>query len=140
MNRDRLRDVASSATQTFDQDSLQSELEAAQKTVRTLLREMNKAQRRYDDLHRAYKMTVDNLVKTSGECSMLERERDEWKQRAEGREEQESQIVSPLPTKLSNEEIAAIRKAMARLHHPDAGGNADRMKAWNALLDQLEQA
>lgn len=104
-----------------------------------LLREMDKAQRRYDDLHRAYKMTVDNLVKTSGECSMLERERDQWKQRAEQRYEQESQLQTPIPTKLSPEEIAAIRKAMARLHHPDTGGNAERMKAWNALLDKLEQ-
>lgn len=139
MDRDRLRNGASSATTTLDSDSLQSELEAAQKTVRTLLREMDKAQRRYDDLHRAYKMTVDNLVKTSGECSMLERERDQWKQRAEQRYEQEGELQSPIPTKLSQEEIAAIRKAMARLHHPDTGGNAERMKAWNALLDKLEQ-
>jgi hypothetical protein len=139
VDRDRLRNGASSATTTLDHDTLLSELEAAQKTVRMLLREMDKAQRRYDDLHRAYKMTVDNLVKTSGECSMLERERDQWKQRAEQRYEQESQLQTPIPTKLSPEEIAAIRKAMARLHHPDTGGNAERMKAWNALLDKLEQ-
>jgi hypothetical protein len=31
----------------------------------------------------------------------------------------------------------AIRKAMARLHHPDVGGNPDRMKAWNATLDRM---
>ena len=35
-------------------------------------------------------------------------------------------------------EVGAIRKAMARLHHPDTGGDAERMKAWNAALDPLD--
>jgi hypothetical protein len=29
---------------------------------------------------------------------------------------------------------------MARLHHPDVGGDAERMKAWNAVLDPLEES
>jgi hypothetical protein len=28
---------------------------------------------------------------------------------------------------------------MARLHHPDVGGDLERMKAWNVVLDQIEQ-
>ncbi len=35
-------------------------------------------------------------------------------------------------------EAKAIRKAMARLHHPDVGGDEHRMKVWNAVLDQLD--
>ena len=35
-------------------------------------------------------------------------------------------------------EISAIRKAMARLHHPDTGGDSERLKSWNAALDALE--
>jgi hypothetical protein len=33
--------------------------------------------------------------------------------------------------------VNAIRKAMARLHHPDVGGDPERMKAWNAALDRI---
>jgi hypothetical protein len=40
---------------------------------------------------------------------------------------------------LTPAEVGAIRKAMARLHHPDTGGDAERMKAWNAALDPLER-
>jgi hypothetical protein len=47
--------------------------------------------------------------------------------------------LSTGPLVLSAVESAAIRKAMARLHHPDVGGNVERMKAWNALLDRLEE-
>jgi hypothetical protein len=28
---------------------------------------------------------------------------------------------------------------VARLHHPDAGGDGERLKAWNTLLDALER-
>jgi len=40
---------------------------------------------------------------------------------------------------LSGAEVAAIRKAMARLHHPDVGGDGARMQAWNVALDQIEE-
>jgi len=66
----------------------------------------------------------------------LERERDMWRARAER---------TPAPLTLGNglleltsAEISAIRKAIARLHHPDTGGDSERLKAWNATLDTLE--
>jgi hypothetical protein len=136
VDRDRLGDTPWSERVVLDSDTLQLELETAQKAIRNLLREATKAQRRYDELNRAYRMTVDNLIRTSGECHELERDRDKWKQRAEQRGLDPSLQTGSLT--LSLEEIAAIRKAMARLHHPDAGGDADRMKVWNALLDTLE--
>ena len=40
---------------------------------------------------------------------------------------------------LTGDEINAIRRAMARIHHPDRGGDIDRMKLWNKLLDSLEK-
>lgn len=39
---------------------------------------------------------------------------------------------------LTKAEVAAIRKAMARIHHPDTGGDQERMKQLNALLDTME--
>ena len=38
---------------------------------------------------------------------------------------------------LDEAEINAIRRAMARLHHPDQGGDSNRMKQWNKLLDEM---
>jgi hypothetical protein len=121
---------------------LQHELEEAHKTIRTLLRQMRKDQARYDEIARAYKKTVENLTEIARQNTILEHERgvlehdrDMWKARAE-------QVAAPAIGGLALEptpaEIGAIRKAMARLHHPDAGGNAERMKLWNAALDPLE--
>jgi hypothetical protein len=45
--------------------------------------------------------------------------------------------ITSLATQLTDEEVTAIRKAMARLHHPDVGGDPERMKAWNAALDRI---
>jgi hypothetical protein len=104
---------------------------------------MRKEQARYDEIARAYKKTVANLTEIARrntsleyERDMLAHERDLWKARAEG-------VIRPLGvTGLSLDptpaEVGAIRKAMARLHHPDAGGDAERMKLWNAALDPLD--
>lgn len=140
LNRDINSDSLYHDIPMVEDSALQRDLEAAQKAIRNLLREADKAQQRYDQLSRAYRLTVDNLVKTTSECSALERELEQCKQRggrAEPRDEMPSFNTGALT--LSLDEVAAVRKAMARLHHPDAGGDAERMKAWNALLDTLEQ-
>jgi chromosome segregation ATPase len=111
--------------------------EDIQKAIRDLQRKLRKAESRYAELARAYQLTVDNLVKTTSECGTLERERDWWQRRAKERSTELSFGAGRLA--LSIEEIAAIRKAVARLHHPDAGGDGERLKAWNTLLDALER-
>ena len=79
---------------------------------------------------------VANLVAVSHENNMLERERDMWKARAEGTPA--AVKISDILPALTAAEVGAIRKAMARLHHPDTGGDSERLKAWNAALDALE--
>ena len=115
----------------------QRELDEAQKTIRSLLRQISQEQARCSEISRAYHMTVANLVEVTRENATLAHERDLLKARVEG---------APAPFKLGAStleltpaEIGAIRKAIARLHHPDTGGNPDRMKLWNAALDALER-
>ncbi len=113
------------------------ELAEAHETIHRLLRQISKEQARYDEVARAYNKTVANLMEVTRENAVLEHERDMWRARAEG-------VAGPvnlggLTIDLTPAEVGAIRKAMARLHHPDAGGDAERMKAWNAALDPLEQ-
>ena len=120
-----------------DPSWLQDELAEAHATIRRLLRQISKEQSRYDEIARAYNKTVSNLMEITRENAMLEHDRDMWKARADG-------MASPislggLTIDLTAAEVSAIRKAMARLHHPDAGGDLERMKAWNAALDPLEQ-
>ena len=115
-------------------DWLQQELSEAHKTIRSLLRQLSKEQARHTETARAYNLTVANLVEATRENTLLEQECDMWRARAEGRHAPFA--IGTLA--LTNEEIGAIRKAMARLHHPDAGGDAERMKLWNATLDPLE--
>jgi hypothetical protein len=115
---------------------LQHELSEAHKTIRTLLRQLTKEQQRHAETVRAYDKTVANLVEAGRENTALERERDMWRSRAE-----DSTMpfkIGGLTLELTPDEVSAIRKAMARLHHPDAGGDAERMKAWNAALDPLD--
>ena len=61
-----------------------------------------------------------------------------WRARAE--HSTRSATLGDLPLSLSVDEVSAIRKAMARLHHPDVGGDPERMKLWNAILDPLERS
>ncbi len=121
----------------MDLPGLERELAAAHKTINDLQRAARKAQARYAELARAYELTVANLVKTTSACSMLERERDLWRRCA--KERAGAIAFSTGTITLSSAEIAAIRKAMARLHHPDLGGDGERMQAWNTLLDTLER-
>jgi septal ring factor EnvC (AmiA/AmiB activator) len=114
---------------------LQKELDEAHKTVRTLLRQLGKEQQRHAETSRAYNKTVANLMEISRQNTMLERELDMCKARAEGTTPVQ---IGGLTLELTADEVSAIRKAMARLHHPDVGGDPERMKAWNAALDPLE--
>lgn len=116
---------------------LQHELEEAHKTIRTLLRQLSKEQARHGETTRAYNMTVSNLMEITRENAALTRERDQWQARAQGIPASLGPN-SPFPA-LTPAEVGAIRKAMARLHHPDAGGDIERMKLWNAMLDPLEE-
>jgi hypothetical protein len=113
---------------------LQKELEEAHRTIRSLLRQLSKEQTRHAETARAYNLTVANLVEATRQSAQLEHERDMWKSRAEGKAA--PFMVGALT--LTPAEVGAIRKAMARLHHPDAGGDIERMKLWNAALDPLE--
>ena len=120
-----------------DPNWLQHELAEAHATIRRLLRQISKEQSRYDEIARAYNKTVANLMEITRENAMLEHDRDMWKARADGATAPIS--LGGLTLDLTSAEVSAIRKAMARLHHPDAGGDSERMKAWNAALDPLEE-
>ena len=113
---------------------LQRELAEAHKTIRSLLRQISKEQARTAETGRAYNLTVANLVEATRQNALLEHELNTWKARAEGK----PAPFTPEKLNLTPEEVGAIRKAMARLHHPDAGGDIERMKLWNAALDPLE--
>jgi post-segregation antitoxin (ccd killing protein) len=113
---------------------LQKELDEAHKTIRSLLRQLSKEQARHAETARAYNLTVANLVEATRQNALLEHERDSWKARAEG----QGAPFTLGDLTLTPEEVSAIRKAMARLHHPDTGGDVERMKQWNAALDPLE--
>jgi hypothetical protein len=115
---------------------LQRELAEAHATIRRLLRQISKEQSSYDEIARAYNKTVANLMEITRENALLEHERDMWKSRADGAAAPIS--LGGLTLDLTPAEVSAIRKAIARLHHPDAGGDVERMKAWNAALDPLD--
>ena len=115
---------------------LQHELDEAHKTVRTLLRQLSKEQQRHAETARACNLTVANLAEIARQNTLLKRERDLWRARAESGAM--PLTIGGLTLDLTPDEVSAIRKAMARLHHPDVGGDPERMKAWNAALDPLE--
>ena len=115
---------------------LQNELNEALKTIRSLRRQLNKELQRQAETERAQHMTIANLADAGREQVELRRERDMWRKRAEGN--LTPFHIGGLTIELTPAEVGAIRRAMARLHHPDTGGDAERMKAWNAALDPLE--
>ncbi|HEU5090635.1 MAG TPA: hypothetical protein VFT99_24445 [Roseiflexaceae bacterium] len=118
-----------------DPEWLRNELLEAHATIHQLLRQIEHEQERYAEMARAYKLTVDNLVEVTRQNTELERERDAYRARAD------SALVIQLgdgPFALTADEIGAMRRAIARLHHPDRGGDARRMQVWNAALDALE--
>src|SRR5215470_20017263 len=53
---------------------VQRELDEAHKTIRSLLRQIDKEQARYKEIARAYELTVANLVAATQENNTLERE------------------------------------------------------------------
>jgi chromosome segregation ATPase len=118
-----------------DPSWLRRELSEAHTTIHELLRQLEKEQERYTEISRAYKATVDNLVEVTRQNNEIERERDAFRARAEA-----VQIIrlGDGNSALTPDEISALRRAVARLHHPDTGGDARRMQAWNAALDALE--
>lgn len=131
-----------------DYDLLRRELVELHHISRTLRRQLDKAQAAAIEAQRAHAKMVATLTETMRENTTLANERDSWRTRAQ---RLESGVQADLPPgqaidigglagHLSDDEINAIRKAMARLHHPDLGGDPDRMKAWNAALDRLAGA
>ncbi len=119
-----------------DAELIQEQLHAAHETIHKLLRQISKEQSRCAEVARAYNKTVANLMEITRENAVLEHERDQWKSQVENTHLQAN--LRGITLELTPAEVSAIRKAMARLHHPDAGGDAERMKAWNAALDPLE--
>lgn len=129
-----------------DYDLLRRELAEAQALNRGLRRQLEKALQSANEAQRAHAKMVATLTETMRENTSLANERDVWRakaQRLESGLSPESGAVShaidvsALAGQISEDEANAIRKAMARLHHPDVGGDPERMKAWNAALDRL---
>jgi hypothetical protein len=128
-------------------DLLRRELAEAQVESRSLRRQLEKALTAVTEAQRAHAKMVATLTETMRENTVLTNDRDMWRHRATRLEaglsaDAPGDHVTPidiggLAGQLSDDEVNAIRKAMARLHHPDVGGNPDRMKAWNAALDRL---
>ncbi|MFQ3664168.1 MAG: hypothetical protein SNJ69_17470 [Chloroflexaceae bacterium] len=127
-------------------EQLRRELAEAHALNRGLRRQLEKALSAANEAQRAHAKMVATLTETMRENTSLAHERDIWRARAQRLEAgivSEPQVarqaldISSLAGQLSEEEINAIRKAMARLHHPDVGGDPERMKAWNAALDRI---
>ncbi len=116
-------------------DDLQREIEEASVTIRRLQRELAKEQSRHAQTTEAYNKTVANMVEVVQENLLLNNELDRLKQASKRSVDAPSIAWTFTPTP---SEARAIRKAMARLHHPDVGGDEQRMKAWNTLLDRFE--
>ncbi|NJN16388.1 MAG: hypothetical protein HC822_09000 [Oscillochloris sp.] len=129
-----------------DYDLLRRELAAAQTEGRSLRRQLDKAVDAANEARRAHAKMVATLSETMRENTTLAQERDLWRARCQrleyGTPEERASgpiEISGLAGQISEDEINAIRKAMARLHHPDVGGNPERMKAWNAALDRISK-
>jgi septal ring factor EnvC (AmiA/AmiB activator) len=124
---------------------LRHELAQLQANSRNLHRQLEKARLAAEEARRAHAKMVATLTETMRENTWLEHDRDMWRARAQrleheplGSTHHDGPIdIGQLAGQISDEEINAIRKAMARLHHPDVGGSPDRMKAWNAALDRI---
>jgi len=115
---------------------LEHELGEAQAQVRRLTRELKKERQRLAETAEAYTKTVANLVRTVHENTVLRYEYERLKRVAPDSCDRPGPRVMGMH--LTRIEVAAIRKAIARLHHPDVGGDVERMQAWNVALDKLE--
>lgn len=128
-----------------ERELLQRELAEAHSMNRSLVRQLKKAQEHAAEAQRAHAKMVATLTETMRENTALMIERDMWKARAiktAGELPYGGPTIdlSGLVGHITEEEARAIRKAIARLHHPDAGGNAERMKIWNAALDRISKS
>lgn len=126
------------------------ELQEAHKMNRDLLRQLKKSQRVAEEAIRAHAKMVETLTRTMRENMLLMDERDCWKHRAQQWSEKfaaknsagaqsGAETVFPGIGHITAAEARVIRKAIARLHHPDSGGDTKRMQEWNALLDRIER-
>lgn len=130
-----------------DFELLRRELIEARAEIRTLRRQLEKALASATEAQRAHAKMVVTLTETMRENTSLANERDMWRTRAQRLEsglsadgETTAPIdISTLASQITPDELNAIRKAMARLHHPDVGGDPERMKAWNAALDRISK-
>lgn len=129
-----------------DYDLLRRELAEATNLNRGLRRQLEKALQAANEAQRAHAKMVATLTETMRENTTLANERDVWRAKAKrleaGLDAEPGAAataidISALAGQISEDEANAIRKAMARLHHPDVGGDPERMKAWNAALDRL---
>jgi chromosome segregation ATPase len=127
-------------------DLLRRELTEAQALNRGLRRQLEKALQAANEAQRAHAKMVSTLTETMRENTSLANERDVWRARAQRLEAGlgaepgaagPTIDISGLAGQITEDEVNAIRKAMARLHHPDVGGDPERMKAWNAALDRI---
>jgi hypothetical protein len=116
---------------------LQRQLVEAQTTIRRLTRELAKEQARHAETTEAYTKTVNNMVEIARENALLTHELDRLKRSTRATP---AVSLSSRNLDITPNEAKAIRKAMARLHHPDVGGDEQRMKVWNALLDRLDDS
>jgi hypothetical protein len=131
-----------------DYEQLRRELIEAQALNRGLRRQLDKSLAAALEAQRAHTKMVSTLTETMRENTILTNDRDMWRTRAQRLEaglaaepvlEQQTIDISALAGQITDDEANAIRKAMARLHHPDVGGNPERMKAWNAALDRISR-
>lgn len=113
---------------------LQREIAEAHRTIKALMRRLADEQEQSQKTQSAYEQMKNNIVEMNREHTLVERERDMWRMRAEQTPLGNGDF---LPVLTANE-VSSIRRAMARLHHPDTGGDIDRMKQWNKLLDDCE--
>ena len=127
-------------------DLLRRELAELQVLSRDLRRQLAKALQSANEAQRAHAKMVATLTETMRENTILVNDRDVWRAKAQRLESGlapepggQGRVIdiSALASQISEDEVNAIRKAMARLHHPDVGGDPERMKSWNAALDRI---
>lgn len=121
-----------------DRAWLERELTDIQKANRELRRLLEKTQQQLAETSRAYNKTVENMLAIIRENNELTMECERLRWNAHHPHVQFHAGFHNLP-RINPEEASVIRKAMARLHHPDVGGDTQRMQYWNAVLDAIEQ-
>lgn len=129
--------ITSTAYAHRDRAWLERELATLNESLRQLRRQLTKTEQQLAETTRAYNKTVANMVEIVRENLTLNVECDRLRMQAQRLGYVTTAGATALPD-LTPDEVRAIRKAMARLHHPDVGGNVQRMQLWNAILDAIE--